>query len=79
MENTVEAVWSIGNDGRWRRSIDFAKILSRKRKEIAAALELLMTYGFAESIDRGERLYRMIADSPSPSEIAELLGSLDSG
>ena len=75
-ENTVEAIWSIGSDGRWRRSRDFAKILRRKPKHVVEALEVLVKYGFAESIDRGEVLFRTVAESPSPMELAELLASL---
>ena len=75
-DNAVDAVWSIGTDGRWRRSRDFAMILHRKRKHVVEALELLVNYGFAESIDRGERLFRTIAKSPSPMEVAKLLASL---
>lgn len=75
-EDTVDAIWSIGGDGRWRRSRDFAKILRRKPKHVVEALEVLVKYGFAESIDRGEILFRSVAQSPSPMEMAELVASL---
>ena len=78
-ENMADAIWSVGSDGRWRRTRDYAKILRRKQKHVAKALEVLVKYGFAESIDRGETLFRIAPECPSPMEMAELVASLRVG
>jgi hypothetical protein len=44
-----------------------------KSEEVVAALDLLVRHGFAESCVLREKWFRVIVDSPSPMEAAEML------
>lgn len=69
----VDVVWSAGCDGQWRTVAHIAGEVPFKSEEVEAALDLLVRYGFAESCVLGEKWFRVIVDSPSPMEAAEVL------
>jgi hypothetical protein len=74
--NLLEMVWAIIRDGRWHSRRSISKRIPARKGDVGAALDFMAKYGFTDSSAGREEKYKLVADGPSPDEVAWLLCSL---
>ena len=75
-EALIDAVWTAAYDGGWHRIEDVAESVRLHEVEVTLIVNFLEKYGFAEDSRRGERMFRTINGTPSPTRTAWNLESL---
>jgi len=73
LTSVVDCVWLVGQDGQWHSRNELAKHLPFRLEHVAAAVDFLVKYGFAQFSSQHGRRFRLIRESPPPRDIAQLL------
>jgi hypothetical protein len=76
LTSVVDFVWLMGRDGHWHSQKQLAKQKPFSPEHVAAAVNFLVTYGFAESSDSGGGRFRLITGTPHPRDVAKVLSRL---
>jgi len=71
-EALIDAVWAAAYGG-WHRIDEVAESIRLHEVEVTLIVNFLEKYGFAEDSRRGERMFRTINGTPSPTGIARNL------
>ena len=76
LTSVVDFVWLMGRDGQWHSQKQLTKHKPFSPEHVAAAVNFLVTYGFAESTNKRGGRFRLVRGSPHPRDVAKVLSRL---